>query len=78
MSSEYDNQPQPINFASKAASGVTVTMMDENTTIALTGKEGASSDVHLMTEPYGVPCMVETFHFLCSLLNIIENTKFGS
>ncbi|KAI5405723.1 hypothetical protein KIW84_052475 [Lathyrus oleraceus] len=77
MSSEYDNQPQSKNFASKAASGVTITMMDENTTITLTGKEGASYDVHLMTEPYGVPCMVETFHFLCSSLNVIENTELG-
>lgn len=23
-------------------------------------------------EPYGVPCMVEIFHFLCSLLNVVE------
>ncbi|XP_058787505.1 ARF guanine-nucleotide exchange factor GNOM-like [Vicia villosa] len=77
MSSEYDNQPQPTNFASNAASAVTVTMMDENSAIALTGKEGASYDVHLMTEPYGVPCMVEIFHFLCSLLNVIENSELG-
>ncbi|KAI0501235.1 hypothetical protein KFK09_016178 [Dendrobium nobile] len=25
-----------------------------------------------MTEPYGIPCMVEIFHFLCSLLNIAD------
>lgn len=30
-------------------------MMDDNTTLALTGEEGASFDVHLMTEQYGVP-----------------------
>ncbi|CAH9096692.1 unnamed protein product [Cuscuta epithymum] len=24
-------------------------------------------------QPYGVPCMVEIFHFLCSLLNIVEH-----
>ncbi|XP_008796771.2 ARF guanine-nucleotide exchange factor GNOM-like [Phoenix dactylifera] len=26
----------------------------------------------IMVEPYGIPCMVEIFHFLCSLLNIVE------
>ncbi|XP_010910154.1 ARF guanine-nucleotide exchange factor GNOM [Elaeis guineensis] len=28
--------------------------------------------VRIMVEPYGLPCMVEIFHFLCSLLNIVE------
>ncbi|KAL8471632.1 hypothetical protein ACS0TY_029041 [Phlomoides rotata] len=31
----------------------------------------------LMMEPYGVPSMVEIFHFLCSLLNVMENIEFG-
>ncbi|PKU83822.1 ARF guanine-nucleotide exchange factor GNOM [Dendrobium catenatum] len=26
----------------------------------------------IMVESYGIPCMVEIFHFLCSLLNIVE------
>ncbi|XP_078436146.1 sec7 domain-containing protein [Wolffia australiana] len=34
--------------------------------------------VQLMSEPYGVPCMVEIFHFLCSLLNITEQISAGS
>ncbi|KDO72651.1 hypothetical protein CISIN_1g000513mg [Citrus sinensis] len=31
----------------------------------------------IMMEPFGVPCMVEIFHFLCSLLNAIENMGIG-
>ncbi|KAJ9147583.1 hypothetical protein P3X46_029727 [Hevea brasiliensis] len=29
-------------------------------------------------EPFGVPCMVEIFHFLCSLLNVIGHIEVGS
>ena len=32
----------------------------------------------LMSEPYGIPCMVDIFHFLCSLLNITEQMTAGS
>ncbi|GLU01877.1 hypothetical protein SLE2022_191580 [Rubroshorea leprosula] len=31
----------------------------------------------LMMEPFGIPCMVEIFHFLCSLLNVIEHVGIG-
>ncbi|KAL7613857.1 hypothetical protein Lser_V15G07650 [Lactuca serriola] len=31
----------------------------------------------LTTEPYGVPCMVEIFQFLCSLLTAVENSRVG-
>lgn len=31
-----------------------------------------SNGMRIMSEPYGVLCMVEIFHFLCSLLNIVE------
>ncbi|CBI33851.3 unnamed protein product, partial [Vitis vinifera] len=40
--------------------------------------EATPYDLHLMTEPYGVPCMVEIFHFLCSLLNVVEHMGMGS
>ncbi|KAG9153927.1 hypothetical protein Leryth_025748 [Lithospermum erythrorhizon] len=30
-----------------------------------------------MTDPYGIPCMVEIFHFLCSLLNVMEHMEVG-
>ncbi|KAG9155137.1 hypothetical protein Leryth_011110 [Lithospermum erythrorhizon] len=41
------------------------------------GKDAVSFDLHLMTEPYGIPCMVEIFHFLCSLLNVVEHPGLG-
>ncbi|KAL1327294.1 hypothetical protein AAHE18_13G291300 [Arachis hypogaea] len=77
LSSEYDNQTLPTNYAPSAASVATGTRMDENTAIAISGKDGVPYDMHLMTEPYGVPCMVEIFHFLCSLLNVVEHMGVG-
>lgn len=46
---------------------------DENTHV----KDSAFSDDSSMLEPYGVPSMVEIFHFLCSLLNVMENIEIG-
>ncbi|XP_028792657.1 ARF guanine-nucleotide exchange factor GNOM-like [Neltuma alba] len=46
---------------------------DENPTIATGGKETVLHELHPMSERYGVPCMVEIFHFLCSLLNVVEH-----
>nr|KYP64761.1 Pattern formation protein EMB30 [Cajanus cajan] len=77
MSSEYDNQSLSTNSAPNAASVVKATVMDENTAITISGKDGVPYDMHLMTEPYGVPCMVEIFHFLCALLNVVEHTGMG-
>ncbi|KAJ4954099.1 hypothetical protein NE237_030931 [Protea cynaroides] len=37
-----------------------------------TSDEAVNDMQQIMREPYGVPCMVEVFHFLCSLLNIVE------
>ncbi|KAE8724843.1 ARF guanine-nucleotide exchange factor GNL1 [Hibiscus syriacus] len=36
-------------------------------------KTDALHDERLMSAPFGIPCMVEIFQFLCSLLNVIEN-----
>lgn len=74
MGSDYDSQPLSKNFAS---TGSVVTRIDENTIGSGNGKEAVSYDSHLMTEPYGVPCMVEIFHFLCSLLNVVEHVGMG-
>ncbi|KAL6974672.1 hypothetical protein U1Q18_028853 [Sarracenia purpurea var. burkii] len=76
-SSEYDSQPSSASLASNAPSGL-VTGMDENTVRAGNGKDAVPYDLHLMTEPYGVPCMVEIFHFLCSLLNVVEHMGMGA
>ncbi|WCJ25708.1 ARF guanine-nucleotide exchange factor GNOM [Euphorbia peplus] len=41
------------------------------------GMETAENGEKLMMEPFGLPCVVEIFHFLCSLLNVIENIEIG-
>ncbi|KAK4417638.1 ARF guanine-nucleotide exchange factor GNOM [Sesamum alatum] len=41
------------------------------------GKDSTSSADSSMMDPYGVPAMVEIFHFLCSLLNVMENIEVG-
>ncbi|CAL0301460.1 unnamed protein product [Lupinus luteus] len=69
----YDDQRLSTGIASSTASVVTETVMDGNTAIAISGKETDPHELQLMTEPYGVPCMVEIFHFLCSLLNVVEH-----
>ncbi|CAD5177141.1 ARF guanine-nucleotide exchange factor GNOM-like [Musa acuminata AAA Group] len=33
----------------------------------------AENGVRTMVEPYGISCMVEIFHFLCSLLNVADH-----
>ncbi|KAK8533899.1 hypothetical protein V6N13_028417 [Hibiscus sabdariffa] len=40
-------------------------------------KEDTQHDERLMSAPFGIPCMVEIFQFLCSLLNVIENIGIG-
>nr|XP_043608603.1 ARF guanine-nucleotide exchange factor GNOM-like [Erigeron canadensis] len=39
--------------------------------------EVGQSKNHLVTDPFGVPCMVEIFNFLCSLLNAVEHVGVG-
>ncbi|GLU09481.1 hypothetical protein SLE2022_334170 [Rubroshorea leprosula] len=71
---EYDDQASSTNFASNASAGTVATVMEESIIGAGNGKEAVE---HLMTEPYGVPSMVEIFHFLCSLLNVVEQVGMG-
>ncbi|CAK9168687.1 unnamed protein product [Ilex paraguariensis] len=75
--SEYDGQPSSVSFSSNAAGGLVTAVMDENILASGNGKDAISYDMQLMTEPYGVPCMVEIFHFLCSLLNVVEHMGMG-
>ncbi|KAK7305777.1 hypothetical protein VNO77_43688 [Canavalia gladiata] len=73
LNSAYDAQPLSASVASSTATAMTATVMDENTAIPSSGKETDPHELRLMMEPYGVPCMVEIFHFLCSLLNVVEH-----
>ncbi|KAK4430034.1 ARF guanine-nucleotide exchange factor GNOM [Sesamum alatum] len=73
--SEYDGQLSAGAF--NASSGLISGMMEESNARTDNGKDAVPYDFHLMTEPYGVPCMVEIFHFLCSLLNVVEQPGMG-
>ncbi|KAJ4959517.1 hypothetical protein NE237_026628 [Protea cynaroides] len=42
-----------------------------------TSNEAVNDMQQIMREPFGVPCMVEVFHFLCSLLNIVEQMEMS-
>ncbi|XP_073142709.1 ARF guanine-nucleotide exchange factor GNOM [Henckelia pumila] len=75
--SEYDGQLAP-GVINSTSSGLVNILTDENSTRADNEKDVAPFDLHLMTEPYGLPCMVEIFHFLCSLLNVVEHAGLGS
>ncbi|CAI9767979.1 unnamed protein product [Fraxinus pennsylvanica] len=73
--SEYDGLPSSGVFNSTSSSLVSG-MMDETVGID-NGKDAVPYDLHLPTEPYGIPCMVEIFHFLCSWLNVVEHVGMG-
>ncbi|KZV15150.1 ARF guanine-nucleotide exchange factor GNOM [Dorcoceras hygrometricum] len=75
--SEYDGQLTP-GVINNTSSGIINNLTDENTMRADNEKDVVPLDLHLMTEPYGLPCMVEIFHFLCSLLNVAEHAGMGS
>ncbi|XP_059644350.1 ARF guanine-nucleotide exchange factor GNOM-like [Cornus florida] len=77
-SSEYDGLPPSAGVASTVSTAAVSARMDENITEVSPQDEGAAQNgEHLMTEPYGIPCMVEIFHFLCSLLNVMEHIEVG-
>ncbi|CAK7323053.1 unnamed protein product [Dovyalis caffra] len=69
--SELGGQASSVSFGSNASTGLAA--IAENAIGAGSGKDSLPFDLHLMTVPYGVPCMVEIFHFLCSLLNVVEH-----
>ncbi|GMN41448.1 hypothetical protein TIFTF001_010660 [Ficus carica] len=72
---EYDGQALSMNLTSNASVGTGAAGIDEDA-IGM-GKDTVPYDLRPMTEPYGVPCMVEIFHFLCSLLNVVEQVGMG-
>ncbi|KAF5727849.1 ARF guanine-nucleotide exchange factor GNOM [Tripterygium wilfordii] len=71
-----NSEQSSATFASDST-GMVTTMLEENS-VGAASKDAVSYDLQLMTEPYGIPCMVEIFHFLCSLLNLVEHTGMGS
>lgn len=75
-SAEYDGQLPTANFGSNASVGMGAGVVDENG--GGSGKESRAFDLHVMTESYGVPSMFEIFHFLCSLLNVVDHIGINS
>ena len=61
---ELDVQKSCGSFGSSVSTGLMPTVMDENIIGSGSGKDALPYDLHIMTEPYGVTCMVEIFHFL--------------
>ncbi|CAL1395026.1 unnamed protein product [Linum trigynum] len=76
-SSEVDGQSTSVSLSSNSTAIVSSSMEGTSIGASSGGKDAFSYDLHLMTEPYGVPCMVEIFHFLCSLLNAVEHMGTG-
>ncbi|XP_073022002.1 ARF guanine-nucleotide exchange factor GNOM-like [Primulina eburnea] len=75
--SEYDGQLAP-GVINPTSSGLINSLTDESTMRSDNEKDVVPFDLHLMTEPYGLPCVVEIFHFLCSLLNVVEHVGMDS
>ncbi|KAF4363490.1 hypothetical protein G4B88_016194 [Cannabis sativa] len=73
MTSEYDGQTLSANLVSNTYVHAGAVGLDDETIETGSGKDSSSHDLILMTKPYGVLCMMEIFHFLCSLLNVVEN-----
>ena len=71
MISASDSQSVSTDIASNTVSDVAAVIVDANTA-AGSGKE-TDLNKQLMNEPHGIPCMLEIFHFLCSLLNVGEH-----
>ncbi|OAY59445.1 ARF guanine-nucleotide exchange factor GNOM [Manihot esculenta] len=76
-SSELEGQTSSVSYVLSASTGLVATVMEESTIGGSSGKGALPYDLQLMTEPYGVACMVEIFHFLCSLLNVVEHMGMG-
>uniref|UniRef100_A0A803P114 SEC7 domain-containing protein n=1 Tax=Cannabis sativa TaxID=3483 RepID=A0A803P114_CANSA len=74
MASEYDGQALSMNLASNTSVGAAAVGMIDDTLGAGNGKDSLPYD---LSPTYGVPCMVEIFIFLCSLLNVVENVGMG-
>ncbi|KAG7611227.1 Sec7 domain [Arabidopsis suecica] len=51
---------------------------DEKKTEVSDDLNAAANGENAMMAPYGIPCMVEIFHFLCTLLNVGENGEVNS
>lgn len=78
---QFDNGNADSDSADVSVPGAFASQVDysdDKTTGTKSSTKELSNDVQILIEPYGVPCMVEIFHFLCSLLNIVETMGIGA
>ncbi|KAF2299152.1 hypothetical protein GH714_030818 [Hevea brasiliensis] len=66
-SSELDGQTSSVSYGSSASTGLVATVMEESTIGGSSGKDALPYDLHLMTEPYGVPA--------CIVLNLYNHLR---
>lgn len=71
-----DDQVPSVFVASGISTLTFPGKVDEEAT-SFAQKEVVENGGSSMMDPYGVPCMVEIFHFLCSLLNVMEHIETG-
>ncbi|KAJ3674756.1 hypothetical protein LUZ60_005372 [Juncus effusus] len=64
------DQPFGIKQQAENGNGMLNSVPDE--TVPVTNALNGNVIQTLTIEPFGVPCMVEIFHFLCSLLNVVD------
>ncbi|KAJ8774609.1 hypothetical protein K2173_017055 [Erythroxylum novogranatense] len=69
--SEFVGRDSSVSLGSTDSTDQVANLMENNTISAGSGKGSLAYDLQFL-EPYGGPCMVEVFHFLCSLLNVVE------
>lgn len=71
-----DSKVPPASVASGNPTVKSSGKVDEGEILIGPTEMGESGGSHAMG-PYGVPCMVEVFQFLCSLLNVMEHLESG-
>ncbi|KAH6830387.1 sec7 domain-containing protein [Perilla frutescens var. hirtella] len=75
---EVDAAAQSPTFEGKSKNEGCVPAESENEKSEnVHGNDGTIKTDSSMMDPYGIPSMVEIFHFLCSLLNVMENIEMG-
>lgn len=66
-----DGKALPLKEASGNSAFTSASKVDEEI-MTLGSVEVAQNGADCMMDPYGIPCIVEIFQFLCSLLNVME------
>ncbi|KAL8143627.1 hypothetical protein V2J09_016659 [Rumex salicifolius] len=74
----FTSEKYSASLASSSLADMGARSDDETPDATEKDRQADVDDSHLMKLPYGVPCMVEILHFLCSLLNVAEHVGMVS